>query len=463
MSFQAKAPDVVTANGHKLAAHGKSFQSPSRAPAYCSTVSERHAIERAVRESLDRFDQVVLAVSGGLDSMTLLHAAATVVPRERLIVATFDHGTGAAATAACALVERRGSELGITVASARADARLETEQAFREARWHFFRQVAATSGGSIATAHTESDQVETVLLRVFRDAGPRGLAGLYADTGVVRPLITFTRRQIAKYAATRNIEWIEDPTNAMPIYARNRVRHELLPALRRVRPQIDRELLAIAREAATWRRDVEAFVDRELGGQKADIPVAWLAHRAREELCILWPTIAGRLGVTLDRRSTNRLAAFTETARVGSRIPLAGGWQVVRARDAWQLRASPIGRPSPVALSGRHEVQWGNWSFGPVGETSATDAMTAWLPSDELLSVRCWEPGDSMIVRTGSAPRKVKQLLSRAGVTGHERAAWPVVLAGDRIVWIPGVRRGDAATARSGRPGLAFACDHRRF
>ena len=65
-----------------------------------------------------------------------------------------------------------------------------------------------------------------------------------------------------------------------------------------------------------------------------------------------------------------------------------------------------------------------------------------------------------MRVRDGEAPRKVKRFLSDAGVTGHERAGWPVVLAGDQIVWIPGIRRGKAATARSGRPGLAFVCEY---
>lgn len=429
---------------------------------YSSIVSERHAIRRAVHQVLDPFGNVVLAVSGGLDSMTLLDAASAMLPLDRLAVATFDHGTGAAAAAACALVTRRCAELGVRVFSRRADRQLVSEAAFRDARWRFLRDVAAGCNARIATAHTESDQVETVLLRVMRDAGARGLAALYADTGVSRPLIAFSRRQIADYAAANGVEWDEDPTNTLRHYARNRVRHDLLPAVRRVRPGFDRELLDLARAAADWRREMEALVDAAVDREKTDVPVSWLADRTRDELCVLWPTIAGRLGVTLDRRGTERLAAFTQSARVGSRVPLAGGWMVVRARDAWQLRASPIGRPLPASLLGGRLVRWGDWSFRPAGTPLGGDATTAWLPTDGSLSVRCWQAGDSMIVRAGAAPRKVKQLLSRAGVTGHERAAWPVVLAGDQIVWIPGVRRGDAASARSGRPGLAFACEHHR-
>jgi tRNA(Ile)-lysidine synthase len=423
-------------------------------------VSETYAIRTAVHRALDPLDRVVLAVSGGLDSMTLLDAAGAVLPHDRFAVATFDHGTGNAATAACALVARRCAELGVQVLSGRADRQFPSEATLRDARWTFLRAVAGQRGARIATAHTETDQVETVLMRVMRDAGARGLAALYADTGIARPLITFSRRQVTDYAATNGVAWVEDPTNAQRDFGRNRVRHDLLPALRRVRPDIDRELLEVARSAAEWRREIEAFVDAAVGGEKTDVPVTWLAERTRDELCVLWPTIAGRLGVTLDRRGTERLAAFTRSARVGSRVPLAGGWSVVRARDAWQFRASPIGRPSPASLLGGRLIRWGNWSFRPAGEPLAGDAMTAWLPTDDSLSVRCWEAGDSMIVRAGAAPRKVKQLLSRAGVTGHERAGWPVVLTGNHIVWIPGVRRGDAATARSGRPGLTFACEH---
>jgi tRNA(Ile)-lysidine synthase len=65
-----------------------------------------------------------------------------------------------------------------------------------------------------------------------------------------------------------------------------------------------------------------------------------------------------------------------------------------------------------------------------------------------------------MVGGDGKPGRKVKCLLSDAGVTGHERSGWPVVLAGDQIVWVPGIRRGNAATARSGRPGLAFICEY---
>ena len=85
--------------------------------------------------------------------------------------------------------------------------------------------------------------------------------------------------------------------------------------------------------------------------------------------------------------------------------------------------------------------------------------MAACVPANCALTVRAWEPGDVMAVRAAGPKRKVKQLLSRAGITGDDRRGWPVVLADNEIVWIPGVRRAEAVSAREGTRGLAFVCE----
>ena len=428
-----------------------------------------HLIQHDVRSSLESNERVVLAVSGGIDSMVLLDAAATSGDPRRLVVATFDHGTGPAARDAYDLVARRCAELSIRFVGERADRVLRTEAELRDARWRFLRRLASDERAMVATAHTESDQIETVLMRVLRGAGARGLAGLYASSNVIRPLLSVRREHVTEYAKTRGVMWVEDPSNASRTFLRNRVRHEILPALRHARPSIEAELLASARAAAEWRRDVEALADGMLGEQqptkgRVDINAQELSGRSLDELAILWPALAARGGITLDRRGTARVAAFTRASRVGSRIQLAGGWEIIRSRDAFQLRASAEVRREGERefLAGDRALRWREWSFRPSTEPPRNDAMSAVLPASGTLSVRAWRAGDAMRVRSGAPPRKVKLLLSRAGITGHERMGWPVVLLDDEIVWIPGVRRGDAATARSGRPGLVFVCEYHR-
>jgi tRNA(Ile)-lysidine synthase len=426
-----------------------------------------------VRAALRPRERVVLAVSGGLDSMVLLDAAAATVPKSQLIVATFDHGTGTAATAALQLVERSTSTLGISFVGGRAAAPLETEAEFREARWNFLRTLADREGAVVATAHSSDDQVETIVMRVLRDAGARGLAGLFADSDIVRPLLRLTRRDLARYARAQGLTWVEDPSNASPQYLRNRVRHDLLPALRHVRVNLDADLLALARKAARWRADVDAYISSDIELRTfaetpgLDVCASALSVRTTHELCVLWPAIAARAGVVLDRRGTMRLAEFTRDGRVGARIQLAGGWEVTRSRDLLQLRASDQVRPTPEPLALSNDTLWGEWSFRPAADVASAggdevdgDHWCAWLPTDRPLSVRIWEAGDALVSVDGAESHKVKHLLSDAGVTGHERTGWPVVLAGDQVVWIPGVRRSDAATVRSGRPGLPFVCDY---
>ncbi len=403
--------------------------------------------------------------------MVLLDAAASALGASRLVVATFDHGTGAAATEACALVQRAARDRGIDCVAGRAPhaSTAATEAAWREARWTFLRDVGRSRSASIATAHTADDQIETVLMRTLREAGARGLAGLLAPSDVLRPLLALRRAALLDYATKRRLEWVEDPTNVARRFLRNRIRHDILPALRSVSPGIDRELLEIGERAATWRRETETIaqlvstVDRE--ERAVDVGVGTIDGLDAAQLGVLWPAVAARVGATLDRRGIGRLASFSQTSRVGSRIQLSGGWEVVRSRHALRLRASQSENAGEAELDRTAYTTWGRWTFWSAGMNRGwRDEPSGWnaqLPVDEPLRVRGWRPGDRIAGASGRPGRKVKRLLNDAGVTGHERGGWPVVLCGDQIVWVPGVRRSGAATERSagGRPTLTFSCE----
>jgi tRNA(Ile)-lysidine synthase len=263
-------------------------------------------------------------------------------PSDVVAIATFDHGTGAAAREAVELVRDWATDRGIAVHVGRAEGLPRRESAWRRARWVFLTSVAATYGVPVATAHTEDDQAETVFMRLLRQSGVRGLAGLLAAGPVRRPLLGVRREAVHTFVADRHVPYLDDPSNLDLRHLRNRVRHELLPAIERQSPGFRSWLLELGRAAANWRAGVSDATDR-FWAPRLQSDGSILVSRERDripsepEAALFWPEVAGRVGVALDRRGTARLATFT-TKRVGGlQMPLSGGALVRSSREGWRL------------------------------------------------------------------------------------------------------------------------------
>lgn len=284
----------------------------------------------------------LLAVSGGMDSMVLLDAAAETLDHASLTVATFDHGTGPAARSAANLVASRALDLGVGCVSGSAAAVGRSESEWRAARWNFLTNVAERLGATVVTAHTLDDQVETVMIRALRGAGPRGLAGLFAASPVARPLLETTRAEIARYAAGDGTPYIDDPSNTDRRHLRNRVRLDILPALERASPGFSVSLLEIAEKASAWRAQMEAialtFPMMSDSPQNHSFQRRPLREFSVDSLRCLWPALCARAGVVLDWRGTERLAAFTIEGETGQQIQLSGGVGVHMERQAISFR-----------------------------------------------------------------------------------------------------------------------------
>ena len=441
----------------------RTHDSPPESDARATPSAIERRVLDAVAASFARgAEPVVLAVSGGLDSMVLLDAAARVAADRVATVATFDHGTGGHARDAVALVSRVAAGRGLRFVTIRAGHIPPSEAAWRAARWSFLSEVARRSGARIATAHTADDQVETVCMRILRGSGARGLAGLFADSAIIRPLLDVTRRELEGYAKVVGIVHVEDPTNASPAWLRNRIRRDLLPAIARVQPTFATEITRLARQAADVRRtldDIAADIIVRDGRTAVGVPLSNVAGIPSEGIEALAPALAARAGIVLDRRGTTRLSQFILKGRTGARIQLSGGAEAMRLHDRVVIRSTVqgIGSDQPFALA--DPTIAGRWRLRRVDGTSPDDPWTATLPADRTLTVRAWRAGDRMRAAGARAARRVKRFFSDAGIAGPEREGWPVVLADGEIVWIPGVRRSDAATDRSGRPVLRYRCE----
>src|SRR2546423_3840542 len=309
--------------------------------AYCV---EDAGVDQAVERSLAECERVVVAISGGLDSMVLLTAASRLEPRTRkgITVATFDHGTGRAAGRAASLVTRQAFRLGFLCVSGRATTVGRREEEWRRARWQFLEQVAARRNARVVTAHNLDDQIETVFMRILRDAGPRGLAGLYAESEILRPFLDISRASLSAYAIRNRVPFVQDPSNSDRKHLRNRIRLDILPSIVRRNPAFPQDLLALAREAAAWRRTVEDVLPAIDAAHQSDgalrVSRSSLAGYDAESLRVLWPALAARARVVMDRRGTHRAAEFTIRGATGGTIQLSGGVEIVMRRDHMLLR-----------------------------------------------------------------------------------------------------------------------------
>ena len=279
--------------------------------------------------------------------MVLLTAASRLPShaRENITVATFDHGTGRAAGRAAALVARQAYRSGFLCVSGRASTVGKREEEWRRARWHFLEQVAAKRDANVVTAHTLDDQVETVFMRSLRDAGPRGLAGLYAESEIIRPFLNFSRVTLAAYATEHRVPFVEDPSNLDRRHLRNRIRLDILPSIVKRNPGFPGELLSLARQSADWRRSLEDLLPSIDAAEERDgalrISRSSLAGYDSECLRVLWPALAARARVVMDRRGTHRAAEFTIRGSTGGAIQLSGGVEIVMGRNDMLLRRAP--------------------------------------------------------------------------------------------------------------------------
>ena len=249
---------------------------------------------------LPRGARVLCAVSGGADSMCLLHLLKSLEgPRGiRVFAAHYEHGLrGAESLRDMAFVEEQCRALDVPCAVGRGDVRayarergLGLEEAARTLRYAFLEETAERFGcDRIATAHTAGDNSETVLLNLVRGSGSRGLSGIPPRRGkIIRPLLETDRAEVEAYLREHGLPHVEDGSNADPAFSRNRIRHEILPLLREMNGALDE---TIGRTAELLRRD-EAF----LCGLAADWCAAHFdgASLPLEELRRLPPPLAAR-------------------------------------------------------------------------------------------------------------------------------------------------------------------------
>ena len=428
-----------------------------------------HAVERTLRRHamLAGGETVVVAVSGGADSVALLHVLTTLAPAWRLglHVLHVDHGLRPDSGRDADFVLTLGARLGVPVAVERVEVGPgSAEAAARAARYAALEAWADRLHATrIAVGHTADDQAETVLMRVLAGAGVRGLAAIPPVRGrVIRPLLDVRRAALRAALAMTGLPWVEDPTNRDPKFLRNRIRHELLPLLAAsYRADV---VPALARTARLAREAVDAL-ERGAAVELARLATgsAGAFTLSRAALGALPPAIAAEVlrqaaaqlgsGAPLRawaHRGLQRVLATPPPRRPfrlgGVTVEVSGGQVRVGSRPASPLLARTLSVPGRVALP----------EIGKAIEARLLPAAGYALPlgADRVafdaagvprtLTVRSRRRGERFHP-FGAAAGRLKPFLIDARVPRWERDRLPLIDAGGEIVWVAGVRRGVAA------------------
>jgi tRNA(Ile)-lysidine synthase len=431
-------------------------------------------------------ERILVAVSGGADSVALLAALEALTPdwSFRLTVAHLDHGLrGSDGAQDRQFVEALAARFHYPCVSEAASLEdgPNLEARARATRYRFLDRAARRAEcGRIAVGHTQGDQAETVLLRLLRGAGARGLAGMAPRTGrLIRPLLECSREEALEFLRARGLPWVEDATNRNERFARNRVRHRLLPALvADAGPGIIRGL---ARTAALL-RDEDRLLDElaaralEAATRGASLGVAGLRETPpplRRRVLRLWLAAArGSLrGIGATHiRALERSIAGHESSIVmlaGGRVRSEAGtlhWEtgeaapampfsyyvtpgacVSRADLGWEVTFS-----TPAAWSADYQLPGDQW-------TAVFDLCQLPLP----LTLRSVRPGDRIRAIGLAGSQKLQDLLINEKVPRSMRPTLPLLAAGNEVLWVPGYRRSDRATLNATSTAVMWAAFRR--
>jgi len=427
-------------------------------------------------------DRVLAGVSGGADSVAMLHALSLLAPASDLdlVSAHLDHRIrGENSTADARFVRRLCTGLGVRCILGRSDVpcrarrkHISLEMAAREARYEFFARAAKQCQASVvATAHTADDQAETVILNLARGAGPAGLGGIPRQIvrrglRVVRPLLGVTRKQVLAYLNANRLSWREDESNREEDHLRNRVRHQVLPLLERaLNPKIRQALARTAdvmREEDLWAdqaaADALAACLRSDGG--LDL-TAFGSRPAAEQRRVArgWLTASGVPAGLLDFDTVMRLVALAQSRRASGEVPVGAAWSVRKQYTAlFVQRRRPgrgvtrrfrrsIGVPGEtlmpaVGLRVRTSVAPGvvKPKASKVGRLPAKASLSRAAVGRKKVFVRFWQDGDRMCPLGLKGSKKLQDVFVDHKVPLLRRRETPVFECGGQIVWVPGYR-----------------------
>lgn len=445
-----------------------------------------------VRNTIRRFgmlnsgDTVVIGVSGGVDSVVLLHILVKLSEEYKLsvIAAHLNHGLrGKESDRDEAFVEELAKKLGVKFTSKRVDINSllkkgdSLQDIAREVRYAFFEDAAKRyTADKIATGHNLDDQAETMIIRFLRGAGLNGLSGILPKRGkYIRPLLDVSRKEIEEYADKNRLKSVRDSSNKSTKYLRNHIRLKLMPALEHYNPRLKNDMARLAHIIA---KDEEYLADKAKGAYKKcmkdqgkstvsfhlkkliglhDAIKARIFFMAVEELLgsskgfysyhvedffKLLTNNAPNVSINLPHNLTLYKEYDVVTIEKGQGSSASGGAKGQGALFEKVLKINA--KTAVIADSGLRITEFRTELLTTSDLRPPTSSNVAYFDYDKLkrpLIVRNFRPGDRMVPSGMKGHKKVKELFQEKKIERRRRGLIPIVVSGDKIIWVAGIRQ----------------------
>lgn len=449
----------------------------------------RQALPARVRAAIDRYrmldagDTVLAAVSGGMDSMVMLHVLHGL--GYRVTAAHFDHQTRDGASARdAAFVREACARLGVPLVTGQADVQAEArrrsrsfEHWARTRRYDFLMDAARRSHcAAVATAHHEQDQAETMLMGLLGLASDFGISGIAPvaireKIRLIRPLIACPHDAIVSWAGDNGINWREDESNTAVCYTRNRIRHECLPVLEQYAPHVRRRL---AHVADILRTDLD-YLDMQatqylkvcFAPLRPDLPVMVIDkcafnHAPEAMRRHMLRRLAARMDIPIDYEGILRALAFVRHAASGKQVDLGGGAILYMGKTrvhvvppAFQIQRlawaeTPMNIPGETRIPGFYftarTVDNAPGVIHTLIARSANDCQYFDLSAlNAPVMLRTRRSGERMRPFGMDGHKNILDVMADCGIPRYLRDATPLLVMNDEILWIAGCRRSAAA------------------
>jgi len=434
------------------------------------------SLEHSVAELLPSGTRKLLvAVSGGVDSVVLLHLLKTISSELEFTihVAHLDHRLRPESSSDADFVRQlcRQWDLPCSIESCdirqlAARQKISLEMAGRQARREFLWTLAQKIGAElIALAHHGDDQVETFMLRLLRGSGQSGLSAMRVHQGCWwRPLLNLRRQDIVKYASQHNLKWVEDESNRDSMFLRNRLRSEIIPQFYEINPRfgggIERLVQQFQVDEDYWQREVTAIFDSLVVSREDGLRLS------RPKLLATHPALRVRLlraallqvrGDLQKIESVHLLAVddLLSASRSQGELNLPECWVARRYESLWIRRGSPaLPEPFDLTLPDEGEVKLPDGRIIRASTQVEQEGESAMVVEFSLaalsqpLRVRNWRPGDRFEPLGMSGHKRLKRFFSDNRVEREVRLRTPLLVSGETILWVGGMRRSRHAVVR---------------